>query len=47
VFDPDVVHRGLAIIKTDLHCNAVRICGRDIARPVTAAEDALDQGLEV
>jgi hypothetical protein len=47
VFDPDVVHRELAIIKTDLHCNAVRICGRGIARLVTAAEDALDQGLEV
>src|ERR1039458_9925024 len=47
VFDPQVVHRELEIIKTDLHCNAVRICGLDIARLTTAAEDALAQGLEV
>ncbi len=47
VFDPTVVHRELAIIRNDLHCNAVRICGRDIDRLMTAAEDALGQGLEV
>ena len=35
------------IIKTDLHCNAVKIRGRDIRRLVDAAEDALRQGLEV
>jgi hypothetical protein len=46
-FDPQVVHRELEIIKNDLHCNAVRICGRNIRRLMTAAEDALKQGLEV
>src|ERR1700752_975889 len=25
--DPKTVHRELGIIKNDLHCNAVRICG--------------------
>lgn len=47
VFDLHVVHRELQIIKDDLRCNAVRICGRDIGRVVAAAEDALGQGLEV
>jgi hypothetical protein len=42
-----VVHRELEIIKNDLHCNAVRICGLDIDRLMTASEDALTQGLEV
>ncbi len=46
-FDPRVVRRELEIIAHDLHCNAVRICGRDIGRLVTAAEDALGLGLEV
>ncbi|MFB9833077.1 hypothetical protein [Actinoallomurus acaciae] len=46
-FDPRVVHRELEIIKTDLHCNAVRVCGRDIGRLMTTAEDALSQELEV
>ncbi len=46
-FDPKIVHRELEIIKNDLHCNTVRICGLDINRLVTAAEDALEQGLEV
>ena len=47
IFDRKVVHRELEIIKTDLHCNAVRICGLDIDRLTTAAADALEQGLEV
>ncbi len=47
VFDPRVVHRELEIIRHDLHCNAVRICGSDIDRVTTAAEEALHQGLEV
>ena len=47
VFDPRVVHRELEIIKNDLHCNAVRICGLDIDRLMTAAEDAFGLGLEV
>lgn len=46
-FDPRVVHRELQIIKNDLHCNAVRICGLDIGRLTEASEDALEQGLEV
>jgi hypothetical protein len=46
-FDSHLVHRELEIIKHDLHCNAVRICGLDIDRLVTATEDALKQGLEV
>ena len=46
-FDLKVLHRELEIIKNDLHCNAVRICGLDVERLVTASEDALGQGLEV
>ena len=44
-FDPKVIHRELEIIKNDLHCNAVRICGLDIDRLVTASQNALAQGL--
>ncbi len=47
VFNPEIVHRELEIIKNDLHCNAVRICGLDIERLIAAAEDALKLGLEV
>ncbi len=47
VFDPKIVHRELEIIKDDLHCNAVRICGLSIDRLMVAAEEALKQGLEV
>ncbi len=46
-FDARVVNRELEIIKNDLHCNAVRICGLDIDRLMIAGEDALKQGLEV
>ncbi len=46
-FDAKVVHRELEIIKNDLHCNTVRICGLDIERLITASQDALKQGLEV
>lgn len=45
--DPHTVHHELAIIKDDLHCNTVRICGLDIDRLLAAGEDALSQGLEV
>ena len=45
--DPKTVRRELAIIKDDLHCNAVRIQGLDIDRLVTASEAALSLGLEV
>lgn len=40
-------HRELQIIKADLHCNAVRICGQDLDRLMMVGQDALDQGLEV
>lgn len=46
-YDPAIVRRELEIIKADLHCNAVRICGRDVGRLATASEYALQQGLEV
>ena len=46
-FDPKIVHHELEIIKNDLHCNAIRICGLAIDRLMTATEDALKQGLEV
>jgi len=46
-YSPALVRRELEIIKTGLHCNAVKICARDTTRLVTAAEGALRQGLEV
>ena len=39
-FDSKIVHRELEIIKNELHCNAVRICGLAIDRLMTATEDA-------
>jgi hypothetical protein len=47
IFDPKNVHREPEIIRDDLHCNAVRICGCDVGRLAVAAEDALKQGLDV
>ncbi len=44
--DPSVVHRELEIIRRDLHCNCVRICGTDLARIRLAAAQALSLGLE-
>jgi hypothetical protein len=46
-FDPEVTRRELEIIKTELHCNAVRIVGNDIGRLTQAAEAALKLDLEV
>jgi hypothetical protein len=46
-FSADEAHRELGIIKRDLHCNAVRLCGEDLDRLMPAGADALDQGLEV
>jgi hypothetical protein len=46
-FNPQVVHRELEIIKNDLYCNTVRICGKDIDRLTLTAQDALRQGFEV
>ena len=44
--DPSVVHRELEIIRRDLHCNCVRICGTDLDRISLAAAEALSLGLE-
>lgn len=44
---PALVRRELEIIKTGLHCTAVKLRGRDIGRVMVAAQDALVQGLEV
>ena len=46
-FDPNQVQRELEIIKNDLHCNTVRICGLDLKRLKIAGEAALTLGLEV
>lgn len=47
IFDPVTVQREIQIIKNDLHCNAIRISGQEVARLTMAAEFALQQGLEV
>jgi hypothetical protein len=46
-FDPGVVRRELAIIRDDLHCNAVQIIGGDPERLELAASHAAGLGLEV
>lgn len=46
-FDLDVVKRELAIIRDDLHCNAVHIVGGDPGRLELAARCAAELGLEV
>jgi hypothetical protein len=46
-FDEGTLRRELAIIRQELHCTAVRICGQDLERLVAAAEIALEVGLEV
>ncbi len=46
-FDPAEIQRELQIIRDDLHCNAIRICGEDLDRLVTVGRDALGLGLEV
>jgi hypothetical protein len=46
-FDPEVVGRELAIIRDDLHCNAVQITGGDPERLELAASYAAGLGLEV
>jgi hypothetical protein len=47
VFDIDTVTREIEIIKTELHCNAIRISGWDINRIAKAAEITLKTGLTV
>jgi hypothetical protein len=46
-FDPAVVRRELAIIRDDLHCNAVQVTGGDPERLELAAGHAAELGLEV
>lgn len=46
-FEIAIVKRELEIIKTDLHCNAIRISGTDIGRLTETAEEALKLGFEV
>ena len=46
-FDPEVVQRELAIIRDDLHCNAVQVIGGDPDRLELAGRYAADLGLEV
>jgi hypothetical protein len=46
-FDPQVVRRELAIIRGDLHCNAVQLIGGDPGRLELAAGFAAELGLEV
>ena len=46
-FDPGVVRRELAIIRDDLHCNAVQVVGGDPGRLEVAARHAAELGLEV
>lgn len=46
-FEPEVVRRELAIIRDDLHCNAVQVAGCDPDRLELAARYASELGLEV
>jgi hypothetical protein len=46
-FSAEEARRELQIIRDDLHCNAVRICGQDPGRLMAAGGHALDCGLQV
>lgn len=46
-FDPAEARRELEIIRDDLHCNAVKICGEDVGRLISTAADAAALGLDV
>ncbi|MDQ2583908.1 hypothetical protein [Saccharothrix yanglingensis] len=46
-FEPRLVRRELAIIRDDLHCNAVHVVGGDPERLELAARHAAELGLEV
>lgn len=46
-FTPETVRQDMAMISGDLHCDAVRISGRDPERLGTAARHAADAGLEI
>jgi hypothetical protein len=47
LFNIDTVTREIEIIKSELHCNAIRISGLDIDRIAKASEIALKSGLTV
>lgn len=46
-FEGDTIKHELKIIKEDLHCNVVKIYGKDVKRLMKASEFALNLGLEV
>lgn len=46
-FEPGTVRREMAVIAGELHCDAVRVSGRDPGRLSVAAGHAADAGLEV
>ncbi|MEU5772284.1 hypothetical protein ABZ819_03125 [Streptomyces venezuelae] len=46
-FTPETVRHDMRVIAGDLHCDAVRISGREPERLSTAARHAADAGLEV
>ena len=46
-FSLDAAEKEIDIIKNELHCNAIRICGCDLERVVDAAKIALRVGLTV
>jgi hypothetical protein len=46
-FDSKETHREIEIIKNDLHCNSIKVQGFEIDRVMIAAQDSLEQGLEV
>ncbi|MFB9410756.1 hypothetical protein [Dactylosporangium matsuzakiense] len=46
-FDRAATRRDLTVIRDELHCNAVKLSGRDLDRLTVAAEEALALGLEV
>jgi hypothetical protein len=46
-FTPETVRQEMAVISGDLHCDAVRVSGRDPERLSIAARYAADAGLEV
>ena len=46
-FDPSIIRREIEIIKSDLHCNAVRVSGQSLGRLELASKIALEKGLGV
>ena len=46
-FDERTTRKELEVIRRDLHCNTVRVCGQDVERVITTGRLALDLGLDV